>query len=46
MDKIKPLAKCSEVDLKTIISTLKVNEKSMVLYKIYMKNFLNGVGIK
>ena len=44
MDKIKPLAKCSEVDLKTIISTLKVNEKSMVLYKIYMKNFFKWRG--
>ncbi len=44
MNKIKPLTKCNEADLKTIISTLKVNEKSLVLYKIYMKNFYKWRG--
>lgn len=44
MDKIKPLTKCSEADLKTTISKLKVNEKSLVLYKIYMKNFFKWCG--
>lgn len=44
MDKIKPLTKCSEADLKTTISKLNVNEKSLVLYKIYMKNFFKWRG--
>jgi integrase len=44
MDKIKPLDKCKENDLKRIITKLDVNEKTMSLYKIYLKNYFRWRG--
>src|SRR3989304_5292027 len=44
MDKIKPLDKCKENDLKRIITKLDVTEKTMCLYKIYLKNYFRWRG--
>lgn len=44
MNKIKPLDKCSEGDLKRILTKLEVSEKTMSLYKIYLKNYFRWRG--
>lgn len=44
MDKVKSLDKCSEKDLKKIISNLKVTEKTQSLYKVYLKNYFKWRG--
>lgn len=44
MNKIKPLEKCKEADLKKIISELKVSEKTMSLCKVYLKNYFKWRG--
>lgn len=44
MDKVKSLDKCSENDLKRIISNLKVTEKTASLYKVYLKNYFKWRG--
>ncbi len=44
MNRIKPLDKCSEGDLKKILSKLDVTEKTMSLYKVYLKNYFRWRG--
>lgn len=44
LDRIKPLDKCNESDLKKLLSKLKVNEKTMSLYKVYLKNYYRWRG--
>lgn len=39
LNKIKPLDRCSDRDLKDVLGNLKVTEKTASLYKVYLKNY-------
>lgn len=44
LDRIRPLDKCSENDLKKTLSKLEVSEKTLCLYKVYLKNYFRWRG--
>ncbi len=44
LNKIKPLEKCTEKDLKKMLSELDCTEKTKSLYQVYVKNFFKWRG--